>query len=251
MTDEKQEPRRGRVLVGIHLGDRSYSGGLIWGLGFTFVGAILLLDNMGLISIHSIWRFWPLLLVLAGAANLSRRENRFWGIILIIAGVVFQLNQLGLAHFGWSVLWPVLLICIGVMIMWGSLEAKKDNPSAPVSGDPRNTLNETVVFGGIEQRVTTKNFQGGQITAVFGGIELDFRESNMDADDATLEVNAIFGGAEIRVPYSWRVAYRGTPLFGGITDKSEIRDQLAGEGSKPKVLHITGAAIFGGIEIKN
>jgi len=251
MSDEKQERRRGRLLVGIHLGNRSYSGALIWGLGFIFVGVILLLDNMGIISIHSVWRFWPVILILAGATNLPRRENRFWGIILIIAGVVFQLNQLGLAHFGWAVLWPALLICIGVMIMWGSLEARGNTPSAPVNGDPRNTLNETVVFGGIEQRVTTQNFQGGHITAVFGGVELDFREANMESDDATLELNAIFGGAEIRIPESWQVAYRGVPLFGGISDKSKTRDQVTGEISKPKVLFLTGAAIFGGVEIKN
>jgi predicted membrane protein len=252
MNDEKQERRRGPIVVGVHLGNRSYGGGILWGVLITLVGVALLLDHMGIINVDHYWRFWPLILVVAGIANLSCREGRLWGIILVLAGILFQLNQLGLANFSWAVIWPIALIAVGVLVMWGSLESRnKPATTAPLSGDPRTTLNETVVFGGIERKVTTQDFQGGRINAIFGGVELDMREANMQADEATLELNALFGGVDLRLPESWQVAFRGTPIFGGVSDKSRSARQENPGNGKSKVLFLTGSVIFGGVDIKN
>jgi predicted membrane protein len=99
--------------------------------------------------------------------------------------------------------------------------------------------------------VTTQDFQGGQITAVFGGVEIDLTDANMQADEATLDINAIFGGIEIRLPETWQVAFRGTPIFGGISDKTRIRRSTDPSDPRRKVLILSGAVIFGGVEIKN
>ena len=99
--------------------------------------------------------------------------------------------------------------------------------------------------------MNTQDFQGGNVTAMFGGVEIDLTEANMQADEATLEINAIFGGAEIRVPDSWQVSYRGAPIFGGVEDKTRIRRSEAPADAKRKVLYITGVVIFGGLVIKN
>jgi len=252
MTDQKQTGQRGPVVVGIHLGNRSYGGGLIWGVALVLVGVAFLLDHMGLINIDHVWRFWPLLLIVAGITHLTSHQRRFWGIILIAAGTVLQLNQLGISHFGWADFWPVILIAVGLMILWGSLEAR-NKPAIPKSpeGDPTTTLNENVIFGGIERRVTTQNFQGGHVNAVFGGVELDLRDAKMEADEATLEINIIFGGVDMRVPETWHVASRGTPIFGGVSDKTRTSTRDVPEGAKPKVLYLTGSVIFGGVDIKN
>ena len=82
------------------------------------------------------------------------------------------------------------------------------------------------VFGGIERRVTSQDFQGGHI-------------------------NAIFGGVEIRVPETWQVAFRGTPIFGGIADKTRVGRTTDPSDRRRKVLVLTGTVIFGGVEIKN
>ena len=258
MDDEKQNGRSGQVVLGVQLVKRTLTGGLLWGVIITLIGVALLLDHLGVINVDHIWRFWPLILVFVGIAHLSERQHRLWGIILVVAGFLLQLNQLGFAHFTWAVMWPILLIAVGVLIMWGSLEGPKKRPSisafasSEVSrSDPRTTLNETVIFGGIERRVTTQNFQGGQITAVFGGVELDLREASMQADDVTLEINALFGGVELRLPDNWHASFRGTPIFGGLSDKSSTARPPAYADANSKVLFITGSVIFGGIEIKN
>ena len=141
--------------------------------------------------------------------------------------------------------------------MWGSFEtrgflrakAKTLNDfreKVAGAGVPPTMLNAVAVFGGCERRVATPNFQGGRATAVFGGIELDFRDADMEAE-AILEINCIFGGVEIRVPESWHVHSRSLPVFGGYEDKTR---QPTNPG-KTKTLIVTGMIVFGGVEIKN
>jgi predicted membrane protein len=172
--------------------------------------------------------------------------------MLIFAGVILQLNQLGYSRFGWNEFWPVILIAAGLMLMWNTLEARKRRAeSSPSGSDPRTTLNEAVVFGGLERRMTSQDFQGGDVTAIFGGVELDLTEANIQGDQATLAITAIFGGVEVRVPRTWQVAFRGSPIFGGIEDKTRTPPLGDPASPNPKTLVITGAVIFGGLEIKN
>ena len=170
----------------------------------------------------------------------------------MFAGVVLQLNELGITHFGWASFWPMMLIALGLFIMWGSSQwSSKPVASTSRGGDPRTTLNEAVVFGGLERRMTSQDFQGGDITAIFGGIELDLTEANIQANEATLAITAIFGGVEVRVPPNWQVAFRGAPIFGGVEDKTRAARVVDPANPNLKVLVITGAVIFGGLEIKN
>ena len=248
--DEKQESRSRPMVVGIALRGRG-RGGVVTGGILMLIGLVFLLDHLGIISIGNPWRFWPMLLVLTGVMNFMS-QRRAWGALLMFAGVVLQLNQLGITHFGWAALWPMMLIAFGLFVMWGSFQwGSKPVASTSAAGDPRTTLNEAVVFGGLERRMTSQDFQGGDITAIFGGVELDLTEANMQANEATLAITAIFGGVEVRVPPTWQVAFRGAPIFGGVEDKT--RTARVNDPANPnlKTLVITGAVIFGGLEIKN
>ncbi len=247
--NEKQGSRR-PLVVGIDLRGRG-RGGIVMGAILALIGLAFLLNNMGYISVNYLWRFWPMLLVLVGVVNFVSR-HRAWGLILMLAGAVLQLNELGITHFGWAAFWPMLLIALGILMMWGSFGWSRKPPiSTSAAGDPRTTLNEAVVFGGLERRMTSQDFQGGDITAIFGGVELDLTEANMQANEATLAVTAIFGGVEVRVPPSWQVAFRGAPIFGGVEDKTRTARVDDPANSNLKTLVITGAVIFGGLEIKN
>jgi predicted membrane protein len=246
----KQESRRNPMVVGIALRGRG-RGGIVTGGILILVGLAFLLDHMGIIAISNLWRFWPLLLVLAGVVNFMS-QRRSWGLLLIFAGVILQLNELGITHFGWGAFWPMMLIAFGLFVLWGSMQwSSKPTVSKLSGGDPRTTLNEAVVFGGLERRMTSPDFQGGDITAIFGGVELDLTEASMQTDEATLAITAIFGGVEVRVPPTWQVAFRGAPIFGGIEDKTRTSRVPDPANPNLKTLVITGAVIFGGLEIKN
>ena len=249
--NDKEGRRRRPLVVVIDLRGRG-RGGILMGAILVLVGIAFLLDHMGYVSVYSLWsRFWPLLVVLAGVVNFASR-NRPWGLFLMAAGVLLQLNQLGITHFGWRDFWPMLLIAIGILVLWGSFGwSKKPAVSSPTVGDPRTTLNEAVVFGGLERRMTSQDFQGGDITAIFGGVELDLTESHIQGNEATLAITVIFGGVELRIPVGWQIAFRGAPIFGGVEDKTRTARVDDAASGNLKTLVITGAVIFGGLEIKN
>ena len=69
-----------------------------------------------------------------------------------------------------------------------------------MTNEPR--LQRTAAFGGIRERVTSRDFSGGQVTAIFGGAEIDLRDAELAASGARLEVTAAFGGAAC--PPAWR-----------------------------------------------
>lgn len=254
IRDKFEKRGRDPILVGIHLGKgrcRSFGGGLIWGSILLLAGVAFLLDNLGIFPVEHILRLWPLILIGAGAANLVRRENRVWGVTLVLIGIIFLLDNLGVAHFRWSQLWPVALIVAGALVLWNSLESRGRGVDTAAPSGGRNTLNELAFFGGIERRITTQSFDGGQAIAIFGGIELDLRQAGMEKDEAILDVNSIFGGCEVRVPETWNIITQGQGIFGGYTDNTRQTGVVDLNNPKKKTLLIRGAAIFGGVEIKN
>jgi hypothetical protein len=78
-----------------------------------------------------------------------------------------------------------------------------------------------------------------------GGCEIDLRNAGIDGD-ATIDVFAMWGGIEIRVPETWTVVGRVTPLLGGFEDSTRA---LPGAGNQRLI--VRGLVIMGGIEIKN
>src|SRR5215470_382015 len=115
-----------RKLRGIKVGGRAgFGGSFAWGGVILFIGVVLLLDHLGIISSAGLWRFWPMILVLAGIVNLLDECRRIWGVCLLAAGVLLQLGQFGIVHVTWALLWPVMIIGVGLSLMWGSIKAKK------------------------------------------------------------------------------------------------------------------------------
>jgi predicted membrane protein len=249
IRDQIRNRVRSQVRRSIHGPAGTYQG-IFWGGAICVVGIILLLDHMGLVSAGDLWRFWPLLVIVAGAINLTQPGKRPWGAFLIVVGLLFQLDSLNLIHFRWAELWPLAIIAAGLMMIWGSIEARRRRANFP---DSQSTMNATSVFGGVERRITARDFRFGRVSAVFGGVELDFHGADIDGDEAVMEVNAIFGGVEIRVPDHWNVEARNQTLFGGYSDttRGAANPSEGATSLSKKLLVITGQVLFGGIEVKN
>ncbi|MGH9741822.1 MAG: LiaF transmembrane domain-containing protein [Candidatus Acidiferrum sp.] len=243
--------------------------GLIWGFVILIVGVSLLLDHMGIISFGYVYRLWPLILVVFGLMNLASRNSRVLGVLLLAAGVLFLLNNLNLIRFTFGDLWPVAIIAVGLVLIWGSLEnrgllRKKPKfdwtqPNAAAAfrqrvvdafSETESSMNAVAVFGGHERRCTDQHFQGGKVTSIFGGVEIDFRDADIDGE-AVLEVTCIFGGVELRVPDTWYVHSRTLPVFGSFEDKTRQSRVAQPEGAKRKTLIVTGVVVFGSVEIMN
>jgi predicted membrane protein len=226
-------------------------GGLIPGAVILAVGLIFLLDSLGYVRARLFFQFWPLILIFIGAAKIARHDSRVWGVLLLLFGVFLQLSELGIGHFTWGQFWPLLLICAGVMAMWSAIQARRKMDKVPSEGsDPRNTLDESAIFGGVEKRLNSRDFRGGRLQAIFGGIELDLRDADIAENEAVIYANAIFGGIEMRVPVTWYVAARGQGVFGGFSDSTRYAPPADPEKAK-KTLVVLGTSLFGGVEIRN
>jgi len=106
---------------------------------------------------------------------------------------------------------------------------------------------ETAVFGGVDRHISSSDFHGAQCTAIFGGCKIDLRDAQMQGREAVLDTYAIFGGVEIRVPENWEVVNRGMAIFGGVSDQR----RQPPTGPDAKTLILDGAAIFGGVSVKD
>ena len=92
----------------------------------------------------------------------------------------------------------------------------------------------------------SQNFKGGKMTALFGGVHLDFSKAKLAPGENQFEISCIFGGGKIYVPKNWKVIVNVTSVFGGIDDKRYINFEAQ---TTEGVLIIKGAVIFGGCEI--
>lgn len=223
---------------------------LVAGLIIVAVGVILLLDRLGVIDGWSILRYWPLLLVFIGLAKLLSAQEpagRLVGGILTAAGVLIQLHILGYVRLHWDVIWPIFVIAIGLAILWAALSGRRRDEATMPSAVSR--LNEWVILGGGKLQSNTTDFLGGELFSMFGGFEVDLSKADMQQPEAVLNVTAIFGGMEIRVPESWNVTLKGVPILGGFDDKT-YHPKLE-QSSRQKRLIVKGFALFGGVEIKN
>jgi predicted membrane protein len=217
------------------------------------VGLGLLLDNLGIIRFNDVWRFWPLALVVWGASRLLESRSMagyVWGGLLILIGAIFLLDNFHILIFEFDVfelIWPLLIIGFGVSMLLRSMDRKRYLEGVPPSG--ANDLGHFVLFSGLKRRVESQDFKGGDIVAIFGGVNIDLRRASIASDRAVIDVNALFGGVDIRVPDNWRVSLKGMGVFGAFEDKTV--PPKSDPNVKTPELVVTGAALFGGVKVDN
>ena len=219
-------------------------GSAILGIGVLVVGAILLMDNLGLMESEDVIDFWPMLLVLVGISHFFRPKGSrryVTGSIFILAGVIIQLSNLGIIAYDIFDLWPVLLVIAGI-----SLIIKPFRRRGVSIGEDTGVFEATAILGGAGRHLSADDFQGGDAIAIMGGCDIDLRDCGSEGDPATIDTFAFWGGIEIKVPEDWEVQVKGLAILGGYSDTTRTI-----EGDGRKILVVTGTAIMGGVDIKN
>ncbi|MCK4306411.1 MAG: hypothetical protein KAY24_19370 [Candidatus Eisenbacteria sp.] len=223
-----------------------FSGRLLLGGALILVGLLLILGQLGIIEPAGFWHYWPVLLIGYGLIQMlgsSFSSQRVCGIVVLVFGIVFLLHELTSINIPWGLLWPIALVALGLRIVWRGTVGRR---GASSSTDVR--VREWAVFGGGERRVTAHNFRGGEITACFGGIDLDLRDAQIEGQEAVIEVLVMFGGIDIIVPHDWEVALEPVTIFGGCDDNRRPPEKPPD--SARKRLVIRGTIIFGGLDVK-
>jgi hypothetical protein len=216
------------------------SGRLYLGGFLVIIGLGMLLERLGLIPFGDwVSTYWPSILIILGIYQLTRPQISTWsGIILLAVGGIWQLLKLDiLATDSLKFVWPLAIIAIGLAM----LLPRRERPSN--TGD---RLGYIAVFSGVKTRSNSERFSGGSVTAILGGADIDLRGAMLATRGANLDLTAVLGGIDLRVPQDWRVEITGLLILGGWSDKT---DQQLAEGAP--VLRIHCFVLLGGVDIKN
>lgn len=232
------------------MSEKSPQQSVVFGILLALLGVVFLLDNFHVFDVGRVLSFWPVVFLVVGTLKVTQGRGARDTIIgggLLLLGIGLTLDHMGIISVRWRDLWPVVLIGVGMMVVFNSQWGERfgRGPQSTNSGLADNgQLSLTTLMSGSQIKIDAQNFQGGEMTVLMAGVELDLRNASMPAD-ATLHIFVAMGGVEIKVPLDWTVVCKGTPIMGGIEDKTVPTPNPA------KRLTITGTVIMGGIEIRN
>lgn len=211
------------------------------GILVVLIGVLLLLETTGFVPTEDLLQYVPLLFVALGVWALvqSRFRNVLGPVVLIGVAGAAQLVVLEYLTIEQVVVyWPVLLIAFGLSVLLGQYRSRvRDVEDAHTSA--------FAAFGGVEKRNTSATFRGADLTALFGGTELDLRDAEIADRPAEINAVALFGGVEIVVPREWTVRMDVLPILAGASDERPRR----GARSEEIDLVVTGFAAFGGVSV--
>jgi hypothetical protein len=224
---------------------------LILGLAVIAVGLLFTLDNLDILDASRYLPFWPVVFLAIGLVNLlSARETpqRVFGGIMTFIGVWMLLGRWGFWNVRLWDLWPLLLIYWGVVIVWrGWRGGSLHDFIKPVTTDSSSAFSIVAFLSGFDRVVTADDFKGGEVSAFMGGGKLDLTRAQIaSGHGAVVNVTALMGGMEIRIPDGWTVENRVTYFMGGSNDRSRP-PSTAGA---PRLV-LKGFVMMGGVEIKN
>lgn len=218
---------------------------LMFGLLIILIGIVFTLDNLDMANARDYVQYWPAGLIAIGAAKLWQSRQGFGspvgGVLFVIAGAWMLLDSLEIIDVSVLDFWPLLLIVAGSLIVWQGMRGRQH--AALAHGD--ETVNAIAILAGVNRGSNSSSFRGGELTAFMGGCEIDLRHAAINGE-AVIDVFAMWGGIEIRVPENWTVVGRVTPIMGGFEDKTR-----APQGASTHRLIIRGVVLMGGVEVKN
>jgi hypothetical protein len=257
------------------------------GVVLLVVGAILLLDRLGIVPLSDTLRFWPVLLVAAGTVLLVQMASlvgRTLGGVLLAGGLILQASNLGFRPVRGSVLWPLALIGIGIILLGRAIEERNRPPAPPRLEPPpghsdfaRPDFVDRFWAGAEKFRAGAERFArnlesnhsgsaNGEHVAVFSHMERRVTDQNLEK----LKVVAVFGGCEIDLRAAGirgdQAFLEADAVFGGVEivvpEDWQVSSRGAGvfggftdETQPPanptKQLIVSGAGVFGGVVITN
>ena len=257
----------------------SNDGGIVFGFIILGIGVLLLLKKLGFFFPD--WLLtWPMILIVIGTFTLIKNEFKsVIGVLMLGFGLFFLFEREFNFDFGLDrYILPIALIGLGLHLISKKRNEKnvlkniqdqiqsrsKDLPTEQkdsLTGEPKSLgsisnvagstfsdqLNVDAILSGVQKRVLSKNFQGGKLTAAFGGIDLDLTQADFNGV-VNLQIDVIFGGMKLIVPPHWDIRTEVTNIAAGIEDKRLYRES---EVDPNKVLIIRGTILFGGLEIKS
>lgn len=162
-----------------------------------------------------------------------------------VIGIALLLCSQGIVTFSVirKLIIPFILVMVGLGFIFRDFFHSKINEKI-------KTLNKTglkeyaATFGGNKVDMSNEVFEGVDLTAVFGGVELNLVDSIIK-EDQVINATSIFGGITIKVPNNINVKVKSTSIFGGVENKAKGNKE-----ENTPTIYVNALCMFGGVEIK-
>ena len=226
---------------------------IFFGALLIIIGGLFLFRSLEILpfEISYIIFSWRFILFIIGIVILINSNNKVLGIILTtIGGILLFPRIFPDIDIDGKLILGIVIIALGIYVIFRSssskFQTKLDGSMGRINKD---FIDDVAIFGGGEKVISSNNFKGGNITAIFGGSEIDLSSCKLAEGNNVLNITAIFGGSTLIVPRDWNVLVNITPIFGGFSNKIRREPNLVIDQSR--TLIIKGIAMFGGGEIKS
>jgi len=93
---------------------------LIVGFALVAVGALLILDNLEVLDVGPVWKFWPLIIVAVGLNKVFQAETLYQqgkAVWVVFLGCWMFISVFHLFGLGWHNSWPILIIGLGIAMV--------------------------------------------------------------------------------------------------------------------------------------
>ncbi len=217
------------------------------------LGGLFLLNTMNVLDFRftNVVFSWPFIMLVIGLFVLVNTEKKFLGGILSGIGALFliprifpQVDYDGRNNY--SDLFSLFSAFISFLKKEKLIQAQSF--TSDTSKLNRDKIDDVSIFGGGTKIISSNNFQGGNITAIFGGSEINLINCQLAEGNNVLDVLCVFGGTTIILPKEWDVVINVTSILGGFSNKAIRNPSVVIDQSR--TLHIKGLAMFGGGEVK-
>jgi len=206
---------------------------LVAGFFFLILGLLLTLENLDLFEAGRILRYWPVVLIVFGLINLGEASRRGVASVAVVIGSLLLALKAHWLRFSLFDLWPVLLIAVGVIIVLRALGIHAPEARGNL-WSVLNTRKVTIDPGDLDHK---------HLLTFMGGANVEVTNAEHEGP-VTIEVLAMWGGIELRVPIGWEVIAEVVPIMGGIDIKTY------GEANGRQLI-VRGLVLMAGMEIKN
>ena len=224
-------------------------GNILWGIVFIIIGVIIGLNALDITHINIFFSgWWTLFIIIPCFIDLFNDKDKTGDIIGIIVGVILLLCAQNILSFAivWKLAIPTILIVLGISIIFKSSINSKLNKEIDKLKQKSNAENEYCsTFSSQDIKFDNQEFQGANLTAVFGGVRADLRNAIIN-EEQVINCSAIFGSIEIIPSDEINIKVKTTSIFGGVSNSrknKEINNEL-------KTVYINAMCLFGGVSIK-
>lgn len=218
---------------------------LLWGAVLIFIGIIIGLNSLNIISINLLFDgWWTLFIIVPSLINLITDREKISNIIGLLVGIVLLLACNDIITFGLisKLFVPTLLVLIGIyLILHDRFDSKIKKEIKRLKKDSKVSDDEYSAIFGSTSYNSISNLNGSNFNAIFGEVNVDLTSNNIE-EDIAISSTAIFGSVDIKVPKDVNVKVVGTPVFASIDNKVKTKDCK-------NTIFINCVALFGGVEI--